>query len=63
MSAIEALTAQLDVPYREPVRLLIVVEPLNVLGPLTVNDPVIETEPVSCCVSDNSSPNILDPEL
>ncbi len=55
-------TAKLDVPNKLPVKLLAVTLPLNVLGPLTVKLPVIVTEPVNCCVSVNSSPNIFEPE-
>jgi hypothetical protein len=32
-----------------------------VIGPLTVNDPVIETEPVNNCVSVDFVPKILLP--
>ena len=36
-------------------------EAVPVIGPLTVNDPVIETEPVNNCVSVDFVPNILLP--
>ena len=36
-------------------------EAVPVIGPLTVNDPVIETEPVNNCVSVDFVPKILLP--
>jgi hypothetical protein len=48
--------AQDEVPNKEPVKSLIV--PL----PTRDKDPEMLTEPVKVCVSDVSSPNLLDPE-
>ena len=48
--------AQDEVPNKEPVKSLIV--PL----PTRVKLPEMLTEPVNVCVSDVSSPNLLDPE-
>jgi hypothetical protein len=37
-------------------------EAVPMIGPLTVNDPVIDTDPVNCCVSVDFVPNMLLPE-
>ena len=55
------MLAQLAVPYREPVISFAVTVPLKVEGPFTVSDPVIETDPVSICLSVRLLPNILEP--
>ena len=51
VGAQEADTAQLDVPNKEPVRLLITVDPLTLILPETL------TIPIKVCVSNVSSPN------
>ena len=51
----EALWAQLAVPNREPVRLLIVARPV------TFNEPVILTEPVNWWVLVSKVPNLVEP--